>query len=363
MKSRLQEIGVLGVVLLAMLGGHAREAVGSELELTGKSVAVYPVGIDRSGASEEFDFKDRVAEVIGVFLERAGMSPEIASNSVAVTPADSLSAVEDKIRESRSKRRIDTDYTLFVSFTGKPAATGPILSKVSMVLTDTAGDTVWSREDTEFPDGAPDSPMAACVHVAKVMQSVSDLEDFERRDAPRGAMDELMNKRSGMPPKPEIEAMAQRWETARGSLRNATLTVYPFHVWGGEEGSAEIAETLARNLTKAGFAQATATRTDPHLMMQANPNELRVLWDTARAFRSYLREQPADSDYALLVDVSAPPNVHHVHLILCEGNGEWVLVDLQNSHHSDFQQVNPDSLADCEKLAERRLALRLQASD
>jgi hypothetical protein len=45
-----------------------------------------------------------------------------------------------------------------------------------------------------------------------------------------------------------------------------------------------------------------------------------------------------------------------VHLIVCDQKGDWVIVDFQNSHHKDFQAINPKSIEDCQRLAVKRLA-------
>ena len=84
---------------------------------------------------------------------------------------------------------------------------------------------------------------------------------------------------------------------------------------------------------------------------------MKIMWDTARAFREYLKEHPAGTDYALLVDATLPG--HHLDLILCDGTGEWLMVDLQNSHHEDFREITPQMLEDCVALALRRLKVRL----
>lgn len=340
------------------------EPAGRQLDLDAKSVRVYPVGVDKTGVSQEFAFDVSMAEVIGMLLGRGGMKPEVSHESIPVTPADSLSDMENKIRKFHTNQKIDADYTLFVSFTGKPAAPRRILGKTCIVITDPAGNIIWSRQDTEFPDGAPDCPMAACVYVIHALRKVSDLQDFERKDAPRSTpMEELMKMRSGVPKEQEIKEMDERWKAALNLLKDATITVYPFHIRGSEEGSGQIAETLAKELEKSIFGRAFVTKTVPDINVQGNPNELRVLWDTAKAFRSYLQEHPADTDYVLLVDIGGLPTVQYVHVILCEGNGQWVMVDIQNSHHRAFKRVNPDSVADCGNLALIRLLSRVQGID
>ena len=87
--------------------------------------------------------------------------------------------------------------------------------------------------------------------------------------------------------------------------------------------------------------------------------------DTARAFRDFLRKNPPETGYALLADYgigkseSGKTTVGAVHLIVCDRQGDWVLVDYQNSHHADFQEIDPRSRDDCNRLAARRLKSRL----
>jgi hypothetical protein len=52
-----------------------------------------------------------------------------------------------------------------------------------------------------------------------------------------------------------------------------------------------------------------------------------------------------------------------VHWILCDQQGDWVMVDYQNSHHSDFQAIDPDSVEDCLELVKVRLKKRLSPAN
>ena len=119
------------------------------------------------------------------------------------------------------------------------------------------------------------------------------------------------------------------------------------------------AQALAEKLNEVGLFQlATVAEVDTGLKMERNPNQMKILWDTARMFRAYLKEHSAETDYALLVDVTLP--AHHLHLILCDGSGEWVMVDLQNSHHQDFNEINAQTVEDAATLALRRMKKRVE---
>ena len=90
----------------------------------------------------------------------------------------------------------------------------------------------------------------------------------------------------------------------------------------------------------------------------ADPNELKALWDLAREFRDYVKKNPIDADYVLYADyVFNPQNWEQglVHFVVCDRKGEWVIVDMQNSHHPDYQSIKPTSREDCDKLLIKRL--------
>lgn len=85
-------------------------------------------------------------------------------------------------------------------------------------------------------------------------------------------------------------------------------------------------------------------------------NQQKVLWDTARAFRDFVRKNPPATDYVAFADYGlSDTQVHHVHLIVCDRAGDWVLIEMQNSHHPDFQRIDPKSAAECSRLVVARL--------
>jgi hypothetical protein len=90
---------------------------------------------------------------------------------------------------------------------------------------------------------------------------------------------------------------------------------------------------------------------------------MKVMWDLAREFREYARKNPTDADYALYADYAFTPNNWEqgfVHFIVCNRQGDWVIVDMQNSHHPDYQSVKPTSSQGCDTLLFKRLQSYLQ---
>jgi hypothetical protein len=92
------------------------------------------------------------------------------------------------------------------------------------------------------------------------------------------------------------------------------------------------------------------------------PNEMQVLWLFARNVREYVREHPPGSDYVLFPDYWFAPSgsVWAVHFVVCNRAGDWVVVDLQNSHQEAFQRIDPKKLEDCDRLVLDRLRTELR---
>ncbi len=88
-------------------------------------------------------------------------------------------------------------------------------------------------------------------------------------------------------------------------------------------------------------------------------NEQKPLWELARAFQKHVKRNPPEADYALLADYMMDPRAGRgawaVHFVICDRDGEWVIVDFQNNHHGDFQSIDPKTFDDCGRLVAKRL--------
>lgn len=350
----VRSIAMLAGMLLCTGAAATRAADEMVVGLKGERVAVLPIVLeDGSGPP---DLGVRLAEVLGLFLERGGALAEMADGEIEVTSLDPGEAVEKRLAEWVAGRDDRPAFALQAALEGLPE-----LKRARIWLVDNEGVMVLVRDVTDFPEGRPKDPMASLVFLAQTIRSGSDLEDPLRSEAPEGAMAERMRERGGEPPGSEIEEMQERWSKARGVLAGASLAVYPLRVWGEKQGEVEGAELLAGKISQAGLAEAVGVTEDPRLEIRGDPNQIKVMWDTARAFRTWLKEHPPETEYALFVDIGSLPKVRHVHVILCDRSGEWVMVDLANSHHDDFRNVAPDSLEDCAEFVSRRLRSRLEA--
>jgi hypothetical protein len=325
-----------------------------------KSVTVYPVLITPATSIGE-EFPRRLAEVLGLCLERAGMDQiEISDTSFAPPETDDVSQLAAAFAEFVDNDSLKTEYAVFGQVFGTPK-TGP--KQIRTVVVDKTGQVVFAEQagEAEFSRSRirPKDPMTCTLFVAGRLGQVWELADPLRANAPAGKMAERLRMRSGAPTDEEMAEVKQRYNALKGKFANSQVTVYPIHLWPGSD--KQSAAKLVAMLSEQGICQAEAADTDPKLAVKGDPNQQKILWDTARSFRDFLRKNPPATPYALLADygLSTTPDekrsASHVHVILCERDGDWVLVDYQNSHHDDFQRIAPKTADDCNTLAAVRL--------
>ena len=167
-------------------------------------------------------------------------------------------------------------------------------------------------------------------------------------------MAKLWAEKAARPPKTELDAMPPRLKTLQRTIQSNTVAVF-VQVSGKSDPKA--AEELASMLTHDGLGQAKPGEGGVRLRIQPSTNQTRILWDMARGFREFLRNNPPSADYALLANYGigrsseGKPIVGGVELILCDRSGDWVWLGLKNDDHPDFQRIDPHSANDCNRLA------------
>jgi hypothetical protein len=359
MSSRFLSTGVCLLLLLAT-GSLRSEDLATARP---KSVTVFPVIITPSKDIPP-SMPERIGEVVGTLLERAGMQ-QVELGQATFTPPDTddVAKTAAAFAEFAKGQPLKTEYALFGQFFGTPQ-TGP--TEVRAVVVDKAGNVVFADQADQGvlsrSEPEADCPMTTSIFLVNRLRPVWDLADPLREGAPEGKMAEVIRKRSALPTDEELAAARERLKAVKDKLATSTATVYPIHLWPGSDKAA--AAGLADMLNQQGICQAAASDTDPKLTIEGDPNEQKVLWDTARAFRQFVRENPPATEYALLADyglgrlADGRQSVNHVHVILCDRAGDWALVDFQNSHDPDFQSVNPITIDDCNRLAAIRLKSR-----
>jgi hypothetical protein len=303
---------------------------------------------------------DRVTEVVGWLLERQGLKNielgKAAFNSEDKTDMERLAV---SLGEFIRKNPITTEYALYAEYNGN-RQTG--LDELRGVVVDKTGAVVWI--DRQTPQDAAVKrlesiePMTLSVLLVERLSPQLSLNEETDKAAKPGKMAALMDERSGTPPENERTPLPERQKEMKKAMPNVTLVVFPVRI-GGNAADAASAADLAKMITDAGLCKAVPAKQS--VLLKAthdDPNELKALWDMAREFRDYAKKNPADADYVLYaVYVFNPKHWEQgiVHFVVCDRKGEWVIVDMQNSHQPDYQNVKPTSREDCDKLLVKRL--------
>jgi len=317
------------------------------------SLTILPVRL----AGQPFD---RLTEVIGLFLEQKGLrSIELGSSVFNPEAGVTVEALADAVGLFVKGNPVTTDYAMYAEFNGD-RQTG--LNELRAVLVDRTGAVVWTDrlgpEDEAFRKLESPNPMLMSNLLTERVGAQLGLDEESAKAAKPGKMARLMEERSGLPPQEERSALQEREKELKRVMPNATLMVFPARVVGKAADAASATE-LAGRIHNAGLGKASpAGQSILMKSSQRDPNEMKVLWDLAREFRDYVRKNPPEADFILFADyVFNPQNWEqgYIHFVVCDRRGEWVIVDMQNSHHPDYQSVKPVSQADCDKILVKRL--------
>ncbi len=322
------------------------------------SLTILPVRL----AGQPFD---RVTEVVGLLLEKQGLK-NIDLGKSAFKPADNaeLDTLAGAVGTFVKENPIATEYALYAEYNGS-RQTG--LNELRAVVVDQAGAIVWmdrlTPEDAAFKKLGSPEPMTMSVLLVERLGPQLGLNEDTAKAAKPGKMARIMAERSGLPPEDERSPLEGRLKEMKKAMPKATLLVFPARV-GGKAVDAQSGTDLAGLINAEKLSTASPAGEAMLLKAsQAGPNELKALWDLAREFRDYARKNPPQADYLLYADYAFNPQnweQGYVHLVVCDRRGEWVIVDMQNSHQPDYQSVKPTSRADCDKLLVRRLAALLR---
>jgi serine/threonine protein kinase len=303
---------------------------------------------------------DRLAEVVGLLIEQSGLeSVELGSAVFDPGGNTGMDALQNALGAFLTEHPVSTDYALYAEYNGVP---GKGINELRAVLLDRAGRVAWSErltaDDEPFRQLENPDPMNVSILLVNRLSPVMGLNEETRRLARPGRIARLFEERSGVPPESERAAISDRQKTMKDARRTLTLLVFPARANGAVDATS--AGVLAQVINEAGLCRAIvspgAAAIEP---TQLVPDELKMLWTLARSFQGYVRQTHPDADYLLLADYSYYPErweIGLVHFVVCNRQGDWVIVDLQNSEQQDYQAIKPTSSAACSRLVVRRLA-------
>jgi len=326
-----------------------------------RSVMVFPISI-RPGRKIGMEMGVRIGEVLAMMLERAGIE-EIDVSEAAFTPpeTDDVSQIAAAFGKFVAGRSLRSDYAVYAQYVGTPK-TG--VKEIRTIVVDKSGTVLLAGRDdsktfSQTSSMKPTNPMTCSIFVAKRIQKLWGLGDPLRPAGPGGKMHQRWRAKYGLPSQKELAEVKKRYEALKKQVATSSLTIYPVRI--GKATDKKCTSRLAEMFRKQKIQKITVSDVGPKFQIKGDPNEQKVLWDTAKAFRHFLQKNPPATDYALLADYGiwgpSPEKmqVGYVHAVVCNRQGDWVIVDFQNSHHEDFKQIQPKSADDCNRLLARRL--------
>ena len=133
------------------------------------------------------------------------------------------------------------------------------------------------------------------------------LNEETAKAAKPGKMAAIMDERSGMPPESERAPLPERQKAMKKRGKGDPGGVSGAGRWHNAVAAAS-ADNLAKMINEAGLCKAVPAKQSVLLKAsQADPNEMKVLWDLAREFRDYVKKNPTDADYVLYADYRLHP--------------------------------------------------------
>jgi hypothetical protein len=303
----------------------------------------------------------QVGEVVGMMLERGGMTHLTVAADPYVPPAGAdWPATSADFAAFVKAHPIATDYALFTEFVGTPK-TG--CDAVRIAIADRSGAVLWSdvqdASDPIFGRVRPREPMQGCVVAAEAIRPAFALDDPNRANAPEGPIAKSWAKATGLPDGTERAAMDARAAVFAKAPATTTVVLYPPQVNAAAGASA--ADLVAR-VNGAKVLAAAAGAPLPAFAIEPTPNEQKLLWTVAREFAAHVKAHPVkDAEYAILANylmgtlADGTAVVGGVHTIVVDRDGNLVVVDFQNSHQKDFREINPTTVEACDRLVVRRL--------
>jgi hypothetical protein len=315
---------------------------------TSAAITVLPIRLAGSASS-------KVAEVLAMMLERAGMT-ELSVATEEFDPPEDFKP--DELAQKLAAFVLDHpqpgDFIVSSDVVGTPAEGA---SDVSSVIVSSEGEVVWidhqAKGDADFDRIHPRDPMQCCLLISERLRSAFALAEPAPGAAADGRITAEWKRNSGIPERAELAEIQARADTFRTRAAEASLVVYPTRF--EKRLNAESASHLAELLNQSHLTKASTTKARPKIPIVTDSNEQAVLWTMARKFSEAVKRDPPDADYALYADYLIADKVHGVHFVVCDRNGELVIVDFQNDHHADFQAINPRTQEDCDRLVAERL--------
>jgi hypothetical protein len=301
----------------------------------------------------------RIGMVVGIMLENCGMN-NLDFKELEFNPTNSLFQVASSEFSSFVAQNVfDTDYVFYSRF----FIDNRTITEVWGIVANKKGEIVWTDRQTKDSPAVnnaevkPQDPMTSCLFLTDRFRTQMGLGPMDD-NAPDGTIAQLMNADSGLPSEKERALMEERALKFKKDFKKSNIVVYPALILENQINK-ECALNLAAMLNKKSLCSASVSDKSPILTFdKSKQGQDTMLWGIARSFQKTLKEDKLSADYALYAHYGffADWNkVGFINFIVCDKNGNWVLTNLANSHHEDFQNTDWKTLADCDQFVVNRL--------
>jgi hypothetical protein len=303
---------------------------------------------------------DRVSEFVALRLEQQGLKTiELGAPAFVPGEGTSMEQLPEACANFVRQNPPTTEYVLYAEFNGNRQSG---LNELRAIVADKTGAILWTdhqtASDEAFRKAGAREPLTMAMLLVERLSPQLGLNADTAKAAKPGKFARLMEERSGLPPQAERDVLPARQQALIAASQNATVVVIT--VVAPDRSENEVAARIAKSIGDARLFKSASSPTDPVALPapRSDPNEMKMLWDLARQLREYVKKNPPLADYVLCADYRFNAQNWERgfgHFVVCDRQGEWVIVDLQNAHHPDYQSIKPTSKERCEELLLKRL--------
>ena len=154
----------------------------------------------------------------------------------------------------------------------------------------------------------------------------------------------------------ERAATLVRLNHFRTTHRTAVISVLPVQI--GRTPDTSHAVNLAQRMPRAGVCRACGIVRPVAFVAVRPEQDDDAFRELALEVRTYLRQNPTGADFTLYATyalTTAQDQLTAIHLVLCDAQGEWVMVDRQVLHGATSSSAPPASERDGDELVVLRL--------
>jgi hypothetical protein len=157
-------------------------------------------------------------------------------------------------------------------------------------------------------------------------------------------------------------------EAFMANLGDTSMTVFPAYlrIADTEDYAPDAATEIAAWFDAEGLAETTVSEAQVPITGAWHSNQMLMWQESAAALAEYVQANPIATEYALLAEyitLGGNGGIGGVHCYIVDAAGKVAYGFLTNSHHDIFNEINPQTTADCTELVITVLQEDLQTNE